>query len=191
MKTLKIKSIKKITSKSKKYDVQVSKNNNFFGNNILLHNSLIISFYYKLKMEWIIASRGSFISEQAIEASKMINTQTFLRMDKENTYLYEIIYNSNRIVVDYGDMRDLVLLGVINTSSGDELSHKEISDKYSNLFMVVKKYDIPNVKKLSDLQELEEENREGFVIRFENGFRVKVKFSEYVRLHRILTNVST
>jgi len=40
------------------------------------------------------------------------------------------------------------------------------------------------------LKSLEEANREGFVVRFSNGFRVKVKFVEYVRLHRIITNVS-
>jgi RNA ligase len=61
---------------------------------------------------------------------------------------------------------------------------------YSKWFTVVKKYNIKDIKKLSELKELEEENREGFVIRFENGFRVKVKFSEYIRLHGILTNVS-
>jgi RNA ligase len=43
---------------------------------------------------------------------------------------------------------------------------------------------------LNDLKKLEEDNKEGFVVRFEDGFRVKVKFSEYVRLHGILTNVS-
>jgi RNA ligase len=36
-----------------------------------------------------------------------------------------------------------------------------------------------------------ESNREGYVVRFSNGFRVKIKGDEYVRLHRILTNVST
>ena len=91
MKTLKIKSIKKITSNSKKYDVQVSKNANYFANNILVHNSLIIVFYYKLHMEWIVASRGSFISEQSIEARKMIGTKTE-KLDKNCTYLFEIIY---------------------------------------------------------------------------------------------------
>jgi RNA ligase len=41
-----------------------------------------------------------------------------------------------------------------------------------------------------ELKRLEEDNMEGFVVKFSNGMRVKVKFSEYVRLHGILTNVS-
>lgn len=46
---------------------------------------------------------------------------------------------------------------------------------------------------INDLQQLkafEHENKEGFVIRFKNGVRVKMKFSEYVKLHRIITGVS-
>jgi RNA ligase len=34
---------------------------------------------------------------------------------------------------------------------------------------------------------LEEANKEGFVIRFESGLRVKAKFADYVRLHKLLT----
>lgn len=32
--------------------------------------------------------------------------------------------------------------------------------------------------------------REGFVVRFESGQRVKIKFEEYKRLHKLLTGVS-
>ena len=38
--------------------------------------------------------------------------------------------------------------------------------------------------------ELNKDNEEGVVARFSNGFRMKIKFEEYVRLHGILTNVS-
>jgi RNA ligase len=34
-------------------------------------------------------------------------------------------------------------------------------------------------------------SKEGYVIRFKNGMRMKIKGNEYVRLHRILTNFST
>jgi len=95
----------------------------------------------------------------------------------------------NRIVVDYGDMYDLVLLSVIETSTGEEMPYDKLVRLYSNIFTIVKRYDL-DITDLNQLKELEEDNREGFVIRFEDGFRVKVKFSEYVRLHGILTNVS-
>ena len=96
----------------------------------------------------------------------------------------------NRIVVDYGNMYDLILLTAIDTQSGIETPYDNLVNSYSKLFTIVKRYDIKNIKTLDDLKKLEEDNREGFVVRFANGFRVKVKFSEYIRLHGILTNVS-
>lgn len=155
-----------------------------------MDGSLIILFYYKPRMVWIIASRGSFISEQAIEAKKMLNVNTYDKFDENNTYLFEIIYPENRIVVDYGDMYDLILLSVINTETGFEQYYDDMVAQYSKLFTIVKRHKIKNIENLTELKALEEENKEGFVIRFFNGFRVKVKFNEYVRLHGILTNVS-
>jgi RNA ligase len=152
--------------------------------------SLIIVFYYEPRMEWIVASRGSFISEQSIEAKKMINSNVYNKLDKNYTYLFEILYKNNRIVVDYGNREELVLLSTIETNTGFELPYSEMNIEYSKYFTIVKKYDIKNVKNLNELKLLEEDNREGFVIRFANGFRVKVKFAEYVRLHGIITNVS-
>ena len=43
---VKIKKIRKIEKKSKKYDIEVNNNHNFFANNILMHNSTIYSDYY-------------------------------------------------------------------------------------------------------------------------------------------------
>lgn len=43
---MKIKSINKIKSNSKKYDIEVSKNHNFFANGILVHNSSIYKDYF-------------------------------------------------------------------------------------------------------------------------------------------------
>jgi RNA ligase len=40
------------------------------------------------------------------------------------------------------------------------------------------------------LKALEEDNKEGFVIKFRSDLRLKVKFEEYLRIHRIVTNVS-
>ena len=153
-----------------------------------MDGSLIIVFYYEPKMKWIIASRGSFISEQALEAQKILTDFSYL--DKEYTYLFEIIYPENRIVIDYGNRRELVLLTRIETKTGIEMYYEDLLAKYSKYFTVVKKYKIKNINNLNELKQLEENNKEGFVVRFFNGMRVKVKFAEYVRLHGILTNVS-
>lgn len=155
-----------------------------------MDGSLIIVFYYKPRMEWIVASRGSFISKQCLEAKKMLTLNDFDKLDEEYTYLFEIIYPENRIVVDYGNERELVLLTAIKTINGIELYYDDLNSKYSKYFTIVKRFVLKNIIDFNDLKKLEEDNKEGFVVRFLNGFRVKVKFSEYVRLHGILTNVS-
>lgn len=43
---MKIKSIHKVSSTSKKYDIEVAKNHNFFANGILVHNSSIYKNYF-------------------------------------------------------------------------------------------------------------------------------------------------
>ena len=96
----------------------------------------------------------------------------------------------NRIVVDYGDREELVLLAKIKTFIGFEFAQADLVKEYSDLFTVVKVFDFKDIKNAKDLQALEEvENKEGYVFR-DGDFRFKWKFSEYVRLHGILTNVS-
>ena len=131
-----------------------------------------------------IASRGSFESEQAKHATDILYkkySHTFSKLNKNKTYLFEIIYPENRIVIDYGTTDDIILITIIDNETEAE-SIEDIG------FQIVKKYD--GINDIQQLKSLEEENKEGFVIRFQNGFRVKVKFAEYIRLHRIITGVS-
>lgn len=131
-----------------------------------------------------IATRGSFESDQAIKATEIFRKKyAHVRLDPQLTYLLEIIYPENRIVVDYQGMEDLVLLAVMHTASGEELPLPEIG------LPLVKRYD--GINDLEALKEIQDENKEGFVVRFKSGLRVKLKFDEYVRLHRIVTGVST
>lgn len=151
-----------------------------------LDGSLGILYWY-LDQPYI-ASRGSFNSDQAIKANQLLQTYSSAipLLDRQLTYLFEIIYPSNRIVVDYGEMEALVLLAVIETESGIEHDLTE----FSHLgFPIAKKYD--GIKDIQAIAKLEEQNKEGFVIRFEQGLRLKFKFAEYVKLHRILTQVSS
>ena len=147
-----------------------------------LDGSLGILYFYDDKP--YIATRGSFTSEQAERANKIFQKKySHLPFNKEHTYLFEIIYPENRIVVDYGAKEDLVLLAVLDTETGKDL---ELPDWELSK---VKYYD--GLKDWKTIRALQWENSEGFVIRFESGFRVKLKFTEYVRLHKILTNFTS
>jgi len=140
---------------------------------------------YRLDGKPYIASRGSFTSEQAQEATRLLHEKyaaSIPLLQEGLTYLFEIIYPENRIVVNYGTERALHLLAVIETATGRELEPEDIG------FPLVEKFH--GIYDISKLKERSTENREGFVVRFRNGFRVKVKFGEYLRLHRIVTGIS-
>jgi len=132
-----------------------------------------------------IATRGSFDSDQAKHATDILYhkySHTFSKLDQSKTYLFEIIYNDptarGNLVVDYGNVDDIFLLAVIHTATGEE---DDISD-YKDLFKVTTKYD--SVKDyLKFRNEQDGHNREGFVIKFSNNFRMKLKFSEYFKHH--------
>lgn len=152
-----------------------------------LDGSLGILFWYQGK--WILATKGSFTSDQAVRAKEILKKYNFEPIPKGYTTLVEIIYPENRIVCGYGDEESLVVLSMINNSSGKELDYTSllyISDE--TRMPVVKKYDAINDYKT--LKSLISKDREGYVIRFRNGFRMKIKGEEYVRLHRILTGFS-
>ena len=140
---------------------------------------------YWIEDKPFIASRGSFASQQAKKATQLLHTiykDTFDKLEKDKTYLFEIIYPENRIVVDYGAMEALVLLAVIDTQTGLDLPLPDIG------FPLVKYY--KGMKDIHTLKLLAEENKEGFVVKFASGLRYKVKFEEYLRLHRLLTQIS-
>lgn len=140
---------------------------------------------YWLNDKPYIATRGSFESDQSKKANEILNykySHVFDKLDRDKTYLLEIIYPENRIVCQYGDIEDLFLLAIIDNKTGLDLPLENVG------FPIVKRYD--GINDLNLLKKLEEDNKEGFVVKFNTGFRVKVKFEEYCRLHRILTNVS-
>jgi RNA ligase len=150
----------------------------------------------KTKGEWVMATRGSFTSEQSVKGRKLLERYDYNRLHTDYTYLFEIIYPENRIVCVY-DFEDLVLLGMVHTESGDEVNIRNtnnedirLNNMIENLgFRVVTLYKTWG-EGFDILKEEISKDREGYVIRFKNGFRMKIKGDEYVRLHRILTNIS-
>jgi len=144
----------------------------------------------KTKGEWILATRGSFTSEQSIKGKEILDKKyDYSALRKDNTYLFEIIYPENRIVVDYKGEEKLVVLGVIHTETGDEVPDSSL------FFMQEGGWELVTVYKTwgegyDILKEEISKDKEGYVLRFRSGFRMKIKGEEYVRLHRILTNIS-
>ena len=143
--------------------------------------SLGILFFYG--ESWVFASRGSFTSDQAIKGFELLSKYDYKSLDKENTYCFEIIYPENKIVVEYNGYSDVILTGVFNTQTGEEqpvncwlLPHAKTHKKDTSL---------------EKLHEIINNNEEGYVIGFSNGERCKIKGAEYLRLHKMMSEMST
>jgi RNA ligase len=147
-----------------------------------MDGSLGISYWIGNTM--FIATRGSFNSDQAQIGTAILHAKgwdVLDKLDKNLTYLFEIITQEDPKVVNYGELEEIILLAVIDTNTGKELN----IDDFRDLFETVKEYkDITSWKTLRD--DIDGTNREGFVIKFENGFRLKLKYDEYFELHRLL-----
>lgn len=132
---------------------------------------------------WQIATRGSFTSEQAIHATAIFNRQYgSWRPPAGITVMFEIIYPENRIVLDYGSLDDLVLLGGMDIETGKFVSPIHIGwpGQAASVF--------PFESLAEALAAPPRTNAEGYVIYFhETGARVKIKQDDYVALHRIVT----
>ena len=135
---------------------------------------------------WAIATRGSFTSDQALHATEVLRTRyTAFEPIDGLTYLFEIIYPENRIVVDYGATDDLFLLTTIDTETG--LSVGVAGTGWPGPTIRPHPYE----SLTAALTAPQTENTEGFVLHWPaTDLRLKFKFDEYVRLHRLVTGMS-
>lgn len=133
--------------------------------------------------QYAIATRGSFTSEQAVWATKFLEERRAEYPFIPNyTDLFEIIYPDNRIVCEYGGMEALVYLGTIENNTGrfqfdDDMYDVRADSVYVGPF--------EGVFTLQGRQ-----GKEGVVAVTSDGRRVKVKEEEYIRLHRIVSNLT-
>ena len=155
---------------------------------------------------WAISTRGSFASEQAEFATQWFHDE-FLDPVKSGltefgidhyeyswepitglTYIFEIIYPENRIVVDYGDREGLVLLGVVDINTGKS-GMPSRGDTFDWPGEIVEFHEFETFGDV--IASGERSNKEGFVVWLpETDERVKIKHEEYVILHRFMTNTS-
>ncbi|MDW8804714.1 T4 RnlA family RNA ligase [Streptomyces scabiei] len=158
--------------------------------------SLAVIFHYAGR--WRVASKGSFVSVQATWAQRLLDRKDTSGLLPGMTYLAEILYPENRIVVDYGDRRDVVLLAAF-AKDGTEVALAQAAAGWHGIGSVVS---VRPALPLGELLAMTDGNRlpdggaatgtdaEGFVLRFASGVRAKAKFAEYVRLHKVLTGVT-
>lgn len=154
--------------------------------------SLGILFNYK--GEWIFTSRGSFESPQAIKGRSMIPKGLLNVLDPSITYVFEIIFPENRIIVNYGTKECLIFLAAFKTNGTEihEINGQPIFDFMTdNEVETIEEYTAlhPELVVFEDLKYKNIPNMEGYVVLI-GDTRIKIKFENYKELHKMKSNLN-
>lgn len=150
--------------------------------------SLGILFYDKYQDKLIVATRGSFESDQAIWATEWANNQhTIGLLPKYHglTHLFEIVYPDNRIVTDYNGFEGLIYLSTTAYENGfftGFLDYSLLLEARS--FRCARKFNLTLANAKETLSKLSY-NEEGYVFVYPDSTMVKLKGDEYLKVHRI------
>lgn len=167
---------------------------------------------YEYNGQWGISSRGSFDSPGAKFATE--KWQKFVKygatefIPKGWTLIFEIISKELRIVIPY-KWEGICLLTAVNNETGEEMSYGRLHELWINLnsysktldadgnlqpgkpwCRIVEKFNI-DIDTATNDESMDEEGYVVSVIRpLMPPVKAKIKLAEYLRLHRILCNVT-
>lgn len=148
---------------------------------------------YRYAGTHIVATRGSFESEQALWATNWLHRNVDLSDCPEAyTLICEIVYPENRIVVDY-DHSGLYLLAIRNRFTGEMLPfYPDVYEFWTRhqQFYLPKVYNFNSVTDIIAATDTLSANYEGWVVEFSDGQRFKFKGDRYLDLHKIVTNIT-
>ena len=140
---------------------------------------------YFIDGEPAVATRGSFTGPQAVRATRIFRERyAGYQPPPGTTAVFEIIYPENRVIVDYGPTEDLRHLGLVDNATG--LVQFDLDPHWPGAAVQEFAAAPPD-----ELATLVRSNAEGYVVRYRNGFQVKVKLADYLRQHRLTFNTST
>lgn len=150
--------------------------------------SLGILYRNPITGDYAIATRGSFASNQAIHATDVWNNRYshIVQPLDGYTFLFEIVYPENRIVLDYGELDDLILLGAVQIERGFYYGPSEAAGMLNWSGPVTEVFEYGS---LNDCFKVHRPNAEGLVIRSGTSI-VKMKQEDYVSLHKLVTGLN-
>jgi len=165
-----------------------------FSVNEKMDGSLGIVYHYEGK--WYVNTRGSFTSDQAIKATQLLNSKYNMEcFPIDVTLMVEIIYPENRIIVDYGSEEKLTVIGAFDLEHGaaDLMAYPKRMEMYlkgSGLEMAPTYHDFRSISEVIEVQSKLGKMEEGFVVRFQDGYRCKFKSAEYLKVARLLSEMT-
>jgi RNA ligase len=145
---------------------------------------------YRHNGQFKIATRGSFDSPGAVWATGFLQSNYDLSgLPEDITLVFEIISPITKIVVNY-DRETLVLTAAFNRHSRRETDH-QILGKQFNFPTALDLSRILSLNQMfDDLEEVSGKEKEGYVIRFMNGLRVKIKAKDYLKRANLLKKLT-
>lgn len=142
---------------------------------------------------WVVKTGGAFDSDQARWANNWCFVQNHIdtdKLDKTKTYLFEIVYNEDLHPIKY-DFEGLVLLSVIDTESGKEENYRTVQLCATALKVsYAQSAEFDSFDELVDYAKKLPNTKEGVVVTFENGFKMKLKGNAYLQLQRVFHSLS-
>lgn len=151
-----------------------------------MDGSLLIIFKYRGVV--CSATRGSFTSTQAIAGLNYFKKTYGENIEEGKSYLFEYTSPNNLIVVRY-DKEEIFQLGILDRDGMDlPMESRFLSTE-------LKATGVFSCDLYDQLKESEVSNEEGFVLVVpmagQQSWRCKIKYAEYVRLHKLVSNLST
>ncbi|MCE9532330.1 MAG: metallophosphoesterase, partial [Planctomycetes bacterium] len=145
---------------------------------------------YRHEGRYKISSRGSFHSSGAVWATEYVRQFDLSILPDEATLSFEIIHPDHKIILNYEGRETLMILAAFNRNTGEEYPRAVVAHWASEIGLPI----VPQLAALS-LEELlhtqkHREHFEGFVLRFPDGRRVKVKTEWYLNMARIVSNLT-
>lgn len=139
-------------------------------------------------------TKMGFTNIQVEEAERFLDVGNYIflefimdMLEQGKAAIFEYTSPTNRIVVDY-DRPRLSLLQIRDENTGEYL---DIEKECEDYFDVVHDYPLDD-RDLDGLIDVCKwvENKEGFVVQFDDGQMIKLKSEWYMRLHRLMTNTA-
>ena len=151
----------------------------------------LISFIQLPNSKVVPKTKAGFSNDQCIAVEKIYNSSENIRnfidycLNNDLAPMFEYVSFANKIVLDYPETK-LILLRVRNNKTGKYLNIEDFREKYN--IDIVKKEEISSLDELMELAKTVQ-NKEGWVIEFENDYMVKQKSQWYFDRHRLNENI--